>query len=446
VYRSAFSTVIIAYLIPLIVAQILGEVRVASGQIMKSIQEAPFSQGQRGIGIQGEQYGIVRSTDQVAQHVERIFTKLLRVSGKRPGAVFEVYVLDTPKILAEALPGGVVVISQGAVNLTDGDDNALAFLLAHEVAHVIRDHHGLLSSYRQIRVTGSSVPASPKRKDSGTALQAMELEADRLGLLYTSLSGYRVRSAVPILEKVIAHTGSSPFHPRPDQRAETLHATIRQIRVHLELFSLGLVYLTTGHYEEAARIYETFASLFPSREVYSNLGVAYHKWALLYQQDDGWARSVMIDSQTRARATLKDIGKMRPHAAGEKHRLFKKYMDRAREVYQLAVDSDPDYAIGHNNLGLVYLEAGEYDFAIGEFKRALRLDPNLSITWNNRAVAYAKNGDFQRAKADFLQAANLDQAYPDPHANLAREKQSFSTGSCRGAEDKNECQQSHRSK
>jgi tetratricopeptide (TPR) repeat protein len=295
----------------------------------------------------------------------------------------------------------------------------LAFLLAHEVAHVIRDHHGLLSSYQHISVTAPLPPATPRKDEEARALQAMELEADRLGLLYTSLVGYQARAAIPILQKVIALTGSSPLHPDPRQRAETLRATTRQITAHLELFSLGLVFLATGRYEEAARVYETFANLYPGREVYNNLGVAYHKWALLYGHEDGWFRSVMVDPQTRARVTLKDItSSLVPDK--EMHPLFRKYMDRALAAYRLAVESDPEYAVGHNNLGLAYLEAGEYDFAIGEFKRALRLDPKLPTAWNNRGIAYVKNGDPERARADFLQAIAVDPTYPDPHGNLAR--------------------------
>jgi len=389
------------------------------GQGSRPFQDAPFSQGQRALSVQGDQYGVLSATHPLAQRVEVVFTRLLRVSGKRPGAVFEVYVLDTPKVLVQALPGGVVVISRGAVELTGRDDSALAFLLAHEVAHVIRDHHGLLSSHQQIAVTSPSTPTASE-KDEVRALQAMELEADRLGLLYTSLAGYRARAAAPILQKVIALTGSSPLHPDPRQRAESLQATIRQITAHLELFSLGLVYVATGGYEEAARIYETFASLYPGREVYNNLGVAYHKWALLYQRDDGWLRSIMVDAQTRARATLRDITDQLPEPSKDAHPLFRKHLDRALSAYRLAVESDPDYAIGHNNLGLVYLEASEYDFAIGEFKRALRINPKLAAAWNNRGLAYFKNGDADRAKADFLQAIALDPTYPDPHGNLAR--------------------------
>jgi hypothetical protein len=68
----------------------------------RPIQEAPFSQGQRAVDVQGEQYGLFAATHPLAQRIEGIFVKLLRVSGKRLGAIFEVYVLDTPKILVQA--------------------------------------------------------------------------------------------------------------------------------------------------------------------------------------------------------------------------------------------------------------------------------------------------------------------------------------------------------
>lgn len=222
----------------------------ASGPEVREISEAPFSQGQRALGGQGEQYDVLPATHPLAHRVEGIFARLLRVSGKPPGASFEVYVLDTPKILVQALPGGAVMISRGAVDLAGRDDDALAFLLAHEIAHVIRDHHGLLSSYQQISVTGTSTPPAPEVK----ALQAMELEADRLGLLYTSLAGFRGRAAVPILKQVIAATGSSPFHPNPHQREGTLRATMGQITAHIELSSLGLVYLAGSGARSRSRV------------------------------------------------------------------------------------------------------------------------------------------------------------------------------------------------
>jgi tetratricopeptide (TPR) repeat protein len=399
---------------------LLGATSVSLAQQEGSQPEAPFSRGQRAVNFQGEQYGTVPITDPVARRVNEVFAKLIRVSGKRPGAVFEVYLLNTQKILVQAMPGGAVLISRGAADLTNGDDHALAFLLAHEIAHEVRDHHGLLGSFQKIPLAGASQLAPAQRQaEDGRTVQGMELEADRLGLLFTSLAGYRAKAAVPILEKVIALTGSGPFHPDPRSRARNIREAIEQISSQVELFNVGVFYLTIGQYQVAAKIFDNFQSLFPSREVYANQGVAYHNLALQHRPDDGLRRSLMIDPETLAKMIGRDAPGTRLRTRGSvADPVFSTAMERAIAAYRLAVEIDPDYTMGHNNLGVAYLDLGEYDYAIGEFKRALRAAPELKVAYLNRGVAYLKNGDTARAEADFQRAAALDPPDPDPHVNL----------------------------
>jgi tetratricopeptide (TPR) repeat protein len=341
--------------------------------------------------------------------VDTVFRRLVNAAGHRPGALLEVHVLDTPRVLAEALPGGAVAISLGAVDLTSGDDDALAFLLGHEIAHVLRDHHGLIQAEGQ-------VSAQPLETQSMRAHQAMELEADRLGVLYAALAGYRARTAIVILGRIVAATGPSPLHPAPVHRASAIQAGIRQIAAQVELFGLGLVYLAIHRYEEAVRVYETLVTLYPGREVYSNLGAAHHRWALVFATDDGWVRGVTVDARTRARTSLRG----QPAGSAREHPLFRRRLEQALANYGLAIASDPGYAVGHDNLGLAHLDAGELDLALGHLSRALRADPALKTAWNHRGVAHARRGDASRAESDFLRAASLDPSFPDPHANLAR--------------------------
>jgi len=400
---------------------LLGATSVGLAQQEGSQLEAPFSRGQRAVNFQGEQYGTVPIIDPVARRVNDVFVKLIRVSGKRPGAVFEVYLVDTQKILVQAMPGGAVLISRGAADLTNEDDHALAFLLAHEIAHEVRDHHGLLGSFQKIPLAGTSQLAPAQRKaEEGRTVQGMELEADRLGLLFTSLAGYRVKAAVPILERVIALTGSGSFHPDPRMRARNIREAIDQISAQVELFNVGVFYLTIGQYQVAAKIFDNFQSLFPSREVYANQGVAYHKLALQHRPDDGLRRSLMIDPETLAKMVGRDVPGTRLRTRGPvAEPVFSAAMERAVAAYRLAVEIDPDYTMGHNNLGVAYLDLGEYDYAIGEFKRALRTVPELKVAYLNRGVAYLKNGDTARAEADLQKAAALDPADPYPHVNLS---------------------------
>lgn len=384
----------------------------------------PLSQGERALGIRGESYPRLLESHPLTARVKAVFDRVLRVSGRRPGTIVELYVLDTPKILAEALPGGYVVASRGLVELAGQDDDALAFLLGHEVAHQILGHHDLLETRRRLAFQRSP-GAPPGAPETTSTHQALELEADRLGVLFAALAGYRPRAAVPILQRVVEQAGSSPFHPDPRRRASDIRSTIESISDHVHLFDVGVLYLATGKYEAAIRTFGAFQSLFPSREVYSNLGLAYHRQAMLYGPPEELRRALVIDPGTRAAALAWEPQARRPRLRGgaegsrEPHPVFRDSMRRAITAYRLAVESDPEYAVGHLNLGAAHLDLGEYDFAIGEFKKALALDPQLKAAHLDRGVAYLKNADPARAEVDFRRAAELGPADPDPHVNLS---------------------------
>ena len=54
-------------------------------------------------------------------------------------------------------------------------------------------------------------------------------------------------------------------------------------------------------------------------------------------------------------------------------------------------------AQGHIELGEIYYEAGEYDEAIAEFKKAIAIAPNYVAAYNNFGVAYYSQGKYDLA-------------------------------------------------
>lgn len=371
-------------------------------------RELPLAEGRRVFAAQGERYGTLGEEHPIVVRVTAVFEKLLRAAGRRPGLVVEVHVLDTPKIIGESLRGGVVVVSRGLVDLA-GSDDALAFVLAHELAHVARDHHGLLDS---LGVLGASVTpgkATVPVDQVVRAYRAVELDADRLGVLFTALAGYRVGAAIPVLQTIVERVGPDLFHPNPKERAATIRDEVGEIVDHLEVFHLGLFLLATGSYLDAAQLLEQFLSLFPSREVMSAVGVAYHKEALRYAPAPEFRHLLALDAVTRV-----------PSAKGAPHPLFRQRLERAISYYTLAVDADPTYAPALNNLAAAYLDLGERDLALGNINRALRQDPGLASAYNNRALAALMARDTRRAEEDLLAAARLAPGQREIAANLAR--------------------------
>lgn len=80
---------------------------------------------------------------------------------------------------------------------------------------------------------------------------------------------------------------------------------------------------------------------------------------------------------------------------------------------------DPEDPVAHNNLGVAYLDAGQFEYALGEFRAALRTDPAFVAAYNNRGITHAKNGDLRRAEADLLDVVTKDPQYAPAFHNLA---------------------------
>lgn len=371
-------------------------------------RELPLAEGRRVFAAQGEQYGTLSDDHPTTVRVRSIFEKLVRVAGRRPGVVLEVHVLDTPKIVGESLRGGFVVVSRGLVDLA-GPDDALAFVLAHEVAHLVRDHHGLLDS---LGVLGASITpgrATVPPEQVVRAYRVVELDADRLGVLFTALAGYRVGPALPVLQTLVERSGPDLFHPQQQERAAAIRERIGEVADHLEVFHLGLFLLVTGRYLDGAQLLEHFLSIFPSREVMSAAGVAYHKDALRYAPVPAFRHLLAVDAATRA-----------PTTRGGPQPLFRQRLERAIHYYSLAVDADPTYAPALNNLGAAYLDLGEREMALGHINRALRADPGLASAYNNRALAAIMAREYKPAEEDLLTAARLAPGLREVAGNLAR--------------------------
>jgi predicted Zn-dependent protease len=150
-------------------------------------------------------------------------------------------VFRSDAVNAFAMPGGYVLLSSGLLKMLDSEDE-LAFVLAHEVAHVQRRHHYQVV-LRQRLADQASKNLSSVVQDSDTAKLAQasgqiyargldksaEFEADRLGVELMTRSGYDPAAAVTVLEKMQTLKGNDPraellfsTHPSPAERLDAL--------------------------------------------------------------------------------------------------------------------------------------------------------------------------------------------------------------------------------
>ena len=76
------------------------------------------------------------------------------------------------------------------------------------------------------------------------------------------------------------------------------------------------------------------------------------------------------------------------------------------------------YAISYNNIGLDYLDKGDYGYAIAYLDKAIELNHNEPIIYENRGLAYEKLGHYEQAQLDYDEAYALRKYSPVVYTQL----------------------------
>ena len=170
---------------------------------------------------------------------------------------WEYILIDNDKIKnAWCMPGGKIAIYTGILKVTK-DKHGLAAVMGHEIAHAVAKHSverasrsALLRTTVQITdiLTGGKISqvnkVTPGIDTVGLIAQLgimnpftrkQESEADFLGLIFSSLSGYDIRESVKLWERMSEkNKGKEPpvflsTHPSSKKRIENLNNWISEV-------------------------------------------------------------------------------------------------------------------------------------------------------------------------------------------------------------------------
>jgi len=137
---------------------------------------------------------------------------------------FRFYVVEDPSINAAALPDGTVLVNTGLLGAVQSESE-LAFVLSHEIAHVLQAHQwreandtratrvmiivGALASSFFIRDLGLFLGQIGLEAVVNGYSRRIENQADRLGLQNVIDHGYDPRSAVQFFRVMVEKYGRS---------------------------------------------------------------------------------------------------------------------------------------------------------------------------------------------------------------------------------------------
>lgn len=168
----------------------------------------------------------VTNDPRYVSQMQRVAPGVIEASGGNPRE-WDVQVFEDESINAFALPGGKIGFYTGILDFMENDDE-IATVVGHEVAHVNYNHSGERYSQSVLAQSGLSVA---QVATSGSRYQAPmmavlgvgaqygvllpfsrkhELEADRFGLRYMNRAGYNPNRAVGFWEKMASRGNNAP--------------------------------------------------------------------------------------------------------------------------------------------------------------------------------------------------------------------------------------------
>jgi len=203
----------------------------------------------------------IDSIKEIGKRIEiSVSTFFLDKNGNDPTSDFQWdYILvDNDKVKnAWCMPGGKIAVYTGMLKITK-NDNALAAVMGHEIAHAVAKHSVERASQALTVNIGTQVAdiflggainrtRNTIGKSSGMDIfqlgifnpfgRKQETEADYLGLIFSSLAGYDIRESVKLWERMSeSNKGKEPpefmsTHPSSKNRIINLNKWITEVIV-----------------------------------------------------------------------------------------------------------------------------------------------------------------------------------------------------------------------
>ncbi len=151
---------------------------------------------------------------------------------------FVTFGFSTPN--AFALPGGKVGVNQGILPIAK-NDAGLATIIAHEIAHVTKNHHldrkrrkQALSIVQNLKKSGELTEVETVKNNLLSQIPTnteIEIEADQVGLIYMAKAGYDPEEAIKFWQRFVDYkqkkglskTTFLATHPLDSKRLAKLH-------------------------------------------------------------------------------------------------------------------------------------------------------------------------------------------------------------------------------
>ena len=163
---------------------------------------------------------------QIGRRVTGAVEKYLRENGmadKLQYLNWEFNLINTKDINAFALPGGKIAFYSGILPVLE-TDGAIAFVMGHEIGHVIGGHHAETASSQNL---AGFLMLGKKAIDGIVGGAVVSDESDKYGMIFMAMAGYNPEEAIKAEERMMKLGGSQnaeilSTHPSSENRLQEL--------------------------------------------------------------------------------------------------------------------------------------------------------------------------------------------------------------------------------
>ena len=214
---------------------------------------------------------VYKVTSNLINTVQEYLKKINRLDYVQDYYDWEVHLVNSQIANACCYPGGKIIVYSGILNFIQSEEE-LAFVLSHEVSHALLDHSrtsasvektknslfsfsyiiGMILEVFGIRGAGQLTQAAANIANMGSHYfltktwgRSHELEADKLGLIFSYLSGYNV-NIVPDFWKKFSQASGNEFdffssHPSDSKRIAVMKESLIEIQNNPDFYSKPLL-------------------------------------------------------------------------------------------------------------------------------------------------------------------------------------------------------------
>ena len=217
--------------------------------------------------LANQQYDEVLKENKLSTNQEQ--TQLIKKVGKRLSTAIETYmkengmedeikgfqwefnlIQDDKTANAWCMPGGKVAFYTGIMPICQ-DENGVAVVMSHEIAHAIADHGSeRMSQQLALQLGGAGLQIALQQQPQLTQQLALaafgvgsqvgillpysrshESEADEIGIYIMAMAGYDPHTAIPFWQRMDKQGGERPpeflsTHPEPENRIKNIEKAI----------------------------------------------------------------------------------------------------------------------------------------------------------------------------------------------------------------------------